>query len=177
MDITSAYLKINRAFEKVEKAIAVAIITAIVIIVFAATISRYLVGEPIFGADRLATYLMVWLGFIGFQIATSKLRHIEVESVKARVKPKVRFIMNIITSFLAAGFLIALFWFSFDYMLMSKEMEDTDVVLNIPLWWIILILPLSFFISAIRYFFSAFLWMDVLMEKRKEEDIVQKQLL
>ncbi len=177
MYITNAYLKINRAFEKFEKAVAIAIITAIVIIVFAGTVSRYIMDEPIFGIDRLATYLMVWLGFIGFQIATSKLRHIEVESVKARVKPNIRYIMNIVTSFLAAAFLFILSYLAFDYMQMSREMEDKDIVLNIPIWWIILILPLSFAISGIRYFFSMFLWLDVLKGRRMEEEIVQKQVL
>lgn len=177
MTITNSYIKINNAFEMIEKAIAVIIITAIVLIVFAGTVSRYVMDEPIFGADRLATYLMVWLGFIGFQIATSKLRHIEVESIKARVKPELRYLMNVVSSFLAFGFLLILFWLALDYMLLSREMQDVDIVLEIPIWWIILILPLSFFISAIRYFFSAFLWIDVIKGKREESEIVQKQLL
>jgi C4-dicarboxylate transporter, DctQ subunit len=177
MSLTEAYLRANRIFEKIEKGVAVFIISSIVLIVFAATLSRYLFSEPIFGADRLATYLMVWLGFIGFQIATSKLRHIEVEFMKARVKPKIRYLMNIVTSLLATLFLSVLFWLSFTYMNMSREMGDKDIVLNIPIWWIILILPLSFLTSAIRYFFSAFLWLDIAKGRRKEEDIAQKQLM
>jgi TRAP-type C4-dicarboxylate transport system permease small subunit len=177
MRLTGAYLKANRAFEKIEKAVAVVIISLIVLIVFAATLSRYLFSEPIFGADRLATYMMVWLGFIGFQIATSKLRHIEVEFLKARVKPDLKYLMNIITSLLATVFLFTLFWLSFTYMNMSREMGDKDIVLNIPIWWIILILPLSFLISAIRYFFAVFLWLDIAKGRRKEEDIAQKQLM
>jgi C4-dicarboxylate transporter, DctQ subunit len=177
MIITNSYIKINRAFEKFEKAVAIIIITAIVLIVFTGTVSRYIMNEPIFGTDRLATYLMVWLGFIGFQIATSKLRHIEVEFMKSRVSDRIKYIMNIITSFLAAVFLFILAYLAFDYMMMSMEMDDRDIVLNIPIWWIILILPLSFIISGIRYFFTIFLWLDVLKGRRMEEEIVQKQVL
>jgi C4-dicarboxylate transporter, DctQ subunit len=177
MIITNAYIKVNKAFEKFEKYFAVLVITAIVLIVFAGTVARYVLKEPLFGADRLATYLMVWLGFIGFQIASSKLRHIEIEVLKARVKEHFRYLMNIITCFLAAVFLVILFVLSFEYMEHSREMGDVDVVLNIPIWIIILILPLSFIISAIRYFFSAFLWIDVLKGRRQESEIVKKQLL
>jgi C4-dicarboxylate transporter, DctQ subunit len=177
MSITTTYLNINKAFEKLEKAVAVTIITAIVLIVFAGTVARYAFHEPLFGADRLATYLMVWLGFIGFQIATSKLRHIEIEFLKARVKPELRWLMSSITCFLAAGFLVAVFVLSWEYMLLSRDMGDEDIVLAIPLWWIILIIPVSFIISAIRYFFSGLLWIDVMKGRRKEEEIFKKQLL
>ncbi|MDQ3189990.1 MAG: TRAP transporter small permease subunit [Bacteroidota bacterium] len=177
MSLTGYYLKANAKFEVLEKYLAVLIITAIVLIVFAGTLSRYALKEPLFGVDRLATYLMVWLGFIGFQIATSKLRHIEIEFIKAKVKPHVKYLMNIASCLIASVFLFIICYFSFEYMMISREMNDTDIVLNIPIWWIILIIPLSFFLSAIRYGFSALLWFDVFKGKRQEEEIVQKKMI
>jgi C4-dicarboxylate transporter DctQ subunit len=177
MRITSHYLKINSKVEIVEKYFAVAIITAIVIIVFSGTIARYFFKDPLFGADRLATYLMVWLGFIGFQIATSKLRHIEIEFLKSRVSPGVKYIMSLITALFAAVFLFISTVLAYQYMELSREMGDKDVVLDIPIWWIILIIPLSFFISALRYTFTIMLWYDVFKGRRNEDDIVKKQLL
>lgn len=177
MSITGAYLKINSKVEVVEKYIAVFIISAIVLIVFSGTVARYIFKEPLFGADRLATYLMVWLGFIGFQIATSKLRHIEIEFLKAKVKAKVKYRMNIVTSLLAAVFLFIISVLSYEYMELSRELGDLDLVLNIPIWWIILVMPISFVLSAIRYTFSSLLWYDVYKGSRKEEEIVQKHLL
>jgi C4-dicarboxylate transporter, DctQ subunit len=175
--ITDFYLKINSFADKVEKLIAVVFISAIVIIVFSGTIARYLFENPLFGADRLATYLMVWLGFLGFQMAVSKMRHIEIEAVKSKMKPKVKYLMSMFTSLLAAAFLLIFFSLSLDFMNASKELGDKDIVLEIPLWIIILIIPVSFGVSAIRYFFTFFLWLDVYRGKRKEEEFVQKQLL
>jgi TRAP-type transport system small permease protein len=177
MSITDIYLKANRTFEKFEKAVAVLIITSIVIIVFAGTVARYIFKEPIFGSDRLATYLMVWLGFIGFSIATSKLRHIEIEFLKAKVKANLRYLLNIISSLLASLFLIIMVIISLGYIKESKELGDVDIALNIPLWIIISIIPITFVISAIRFFFSAFLWLDVLKGKRLESEFIQKQLV
>ncbi len=175
--ITTAYLSLNRHLEQIEKFISVIIISAIVLIVFTGTIARYFFDAPIFGADRLATYLMVWLGFIGFQIAVSKMRHIEIEVVKSRVSEKMRYTMNIITSLIASAFLFTFFYFAWIYMSESRILDDRDIVLDIPFWWIILIIPISFFLSALRYIFNALLWYDVLKGKRKQEDIVKKQLL
>lgn len=177
MSITGQYLKINSKVEVVEKYVAVAIITCIVIIVFSGTVARYVFKEPLFGADRLATYMMVWLGFIGFQIATSKQRHVEIEFIKTKVKPGVKYLMNIITCILASIFLFIIAVLSYEYMEMSREMADTDIVLNIPIWWIILIVPVSFLFSGIRYAFSSLLWYDVLKGRRTEDEIVKKQLL
>ena len=176
MVLTDIYLKANALFEKLEKLVAILLISAIVIIVFANTVARYLLNDPIFGADRLATYMMVWLGLIGFQIATSKLRHIEIEFLKARVSQSTKCLMNMATSILSAAFLGILFWISFDYLNASIELGDKDIVLKIPLWHIILILPISFGISAIRYFFSIFLWFDAFRGKRQEEEFVKKKL-
>jgi len=177
MRFTDAYLKINRVVEQVEKWLAIALISLIVIIVFSGTVARYIFNEPLYGADRLATYLMVWLGFIGFQIATSKLRHIEVEFLKARVSAHVKYKMNMATSFLASVFLVIFAIIGFKYVGRSIELADVDLVLSIPLWIIILIIPISFTISALRFFCSIFLWLDVFKGIRKEEEIIKKQIL
>ncbi|PCJ80304.1 MAG: hypothetical protein COA57_15055 [Flavobacteriales bacterium] len=177
MTLTDIYLKINGLFEKLEKAVAILLISAIVLIVFASTVARYLFNEPIFGADRLATYMMVWLGLIGFQIASSKLRHIDIEFLKARVNQSTKCLMNMATSLLSAVFLGILFWISLDYLQASIELNDKDIVFEIPLWYIILILPISFGISAVRYFFAIFLWLDAFRGKRQEEEFVKQKLL
>lgn len=177
MIITNFYLKINKPIDLAEKIISVLIITAIVIIVFSGTIARYIFDNPIFGADRLATYLMVWLGFMGFQIAASKLRHIEIEAVKSKMRPSIRYLMNIVSSITGSVLLFIFFKLSLEFMFESKNLDDTDIILGIPIWWIILIMPLSFGLTALRFLFAAFLWWDVYKGQRKEEDIVKKELL
>ncbi len=177
MLLTSLYLKFNHLFEKLEKVIAVTLISFIVIIVFAGTVMRYVFNNPLEGVDRSATYAMIWLGFIGFQIATSKLRHIEVEFVKARVSETVKNWMSVLSNILAALFFLVLTNISWEYIVLSQELGDVDLVLKIPMWNIILILPISFGISAIRFLFNALLWVDVINGKRKEEEFYEKKLL
>lgn len=177
MKITTWYLKINGWFEKLEKVISVAIILSIVLVVFAGTVSRYVFNVPLYGVDRLGTYLMIWLGFIGFQIATSKIRHIEVEFVKSKVSERVKYIMNMFINLVAAIVIFIFAMLSYKYSILSMQFNDKDPVLEIPMWWVIMIIPISFIISSVRFFFTIFLWLDVLQGKRKETDIVKKQIL
>lgn len=177
MKITTWYLKLNGWFEKLEKIISVTIILGIVIVVFAGTVSRYVFNFPLYGVDRLGTYLMIWLGFIGFQIATSKIRHIEVEFVKSKVSERVKYIMNMFINLMAAVVIFIFALFSYKYTTISMEYNDKDPVLGIPMWWVIMIIPISFIISSVRFFFTIFLWLDVLLGKRVETDIVKKQIL
>jgi TRAP-type C4-dicarboxylate transport system permease small subunit len=177
MKITTWYLKLNGWFEKLEKVISVAIILGIVLVVFAGTISRYLLNTPLYGVDRLGTYLMIWLGFIGFQIATSKIRHIEVEFVKSKVSERVKYMMNMFINLMAAVVIFIFAMLSYKYTTISMELQDKDQVLGIPMWWVIMIIPISFVISSVRFFFTIFLWLDVLQGKRKETDIVKKEIL
>lgn len=175
--LTSAYLSFNHYLEKIEKFFSVLFISSIVLIVFVGTVSRYFLEEAVFGADRLATYLMVWLGFIGFQIAVSKMRHIEIEAVKSKLRERTKHLLSVISSFISAVFLFFFSFIAWQYLNESRLLADTDIVLGIPYWWIILIIPLSFFISAVRCIFNAMLWMDVYKGRRKQDDIVKKQLL
>jgi C4-dicarboxylate transporter DctQ subunit len=176
--ITSAYLKANKYIDKLEKLIAVLFISAIVVIIFYATIARYIFNDPPYWAERVATYLMIWLGFIGFSIASSKMRHIELEFIKAKVSEKMKCIMNVIGFLAGAVILFTFFRLSLEFMNESKNLGDVDFLLqDTPIWIIILILPITFLLSAIRFIFSSFLWVDVFQGKRKESDIVTKQLL
>lgn len=177
MKITTWYLKLNGWFEKLEKVISVAIILSIVLVVFAGTVSRYIFNVPLYGVDRLGTYLMIWLGFIGFQIATSKIRHIEVEFVKSKVSERVKCMMNMFINLVAAIVIFIFAMLSYKYTTVSMELNDKDPVLGIPMWWVIMIIPISFIISSVRFIFTIFLWLDVLQGKRKETDIVKKQIL
>lgn len=177
MKITTWYLKLNGWFEKLEKVISVAIILSIVLVVFAGTVSRYIFNVPLYGVDRLGTYLMIWLGFIGFQIATSKIRHIEVEFVKSKVSERVKCMMNMFINLVAAIVIFIFAMLSYKYTTLSMEFNDKDPLLGIPMWWVIMIIPISFIISSVRFIFTIFLWLDVLQGKRKETDIVKKQIL
>lgn len=177
MRLTDIYLKVNSWIGYVEKAVAVVLISGIVVVVFAGTFWRYVLNDPLFGADRLATYAMIWLGFLGFQIATAQMRHIEVEFVKARVSPKVKAALNIVACLLAAVFLAVFARYGYEYMLQSRELDDRDLVLDIPLWYVLAIIPLSFALSALRFFLGIFLWLDVLLGRRQEKDFVTKSLL
>lgn len=177
MTITDHYLNLNKVVEKAEKFIAVLIISAIVLIIFFGTLARYIFESPLYWSEPVATYLMVWLGFLGFQIATSKLRHIEIEFLKAKVNEKTKYKMNIATSLIASVFLFFFFYLSYEYVMASKEMGDLVKAFEFPMWIVLLILPISFLLSAIRFAFAALLWLDVLKGKRKESDIVVKQLL
>lgn len=177
MKLTDAYIKVNAVLERIEKVVVVFLMLAIVLVVFIGTLSRYVWNEPIFGIDRLGTYLMVWLGFIGFQIATSKIRHIEVEFIKARLKPSAKYLLNIIGSIVASGVLIIFGILSYQYTKISFEFKDMDTVIHLPMWLIISIIPFSFFISSVRFLFIALLWHDVRTGRRAETDIVKKQLI
>jgi len=174
---TDSYFIINRRVEKVEKFIAVLIISLIVLIIFSATVSRYLFNASLFGAERISTYLMIWLGFLGFQIATSRMRHIEVGFITQKVNPRTRYILNFISELVSSMICLIFSVLSISFLLQSLELGDKDIVLEIPIWIIILILPLSFFLSAVRFFISSFLWIDVLKGLRKEEEFVKKEFL
>ncbi|MCX7743854.1 MAG: TRAP transporter small permease [Flavobacteriales bacterium] len=177
MKITTWYLKLNGWFERLEKVISVVIILSIVLVVFAGTVSRYAFNLPLYGVDRLGTYLMIWLGFIGFQIATSKIRHIEVEFVKSKVSIRTKCMMNMFINFIAAIVIFIFALLSYKYTILSMEFNDKDPVLGIPMWWVIMIIPISFVISSVRFLFTIFLWLDVLQGKRLETDFVNKQIL
>ncbi len=175
--MTQRYLRLQAALYRVEKLVAALLMLLISGVVLAGVFSRYLLQEPFFGTDRLATYLFVVLTFWGIQMASAYQEHITVGVVRHRLSPFWSAIFSAVASLFTAGFLGYLAWASYGFVRFLYEGGEKDIVLELPLWMVYSFFVLAAGVSAVRYFIGTFLWVAVARGKLLPEAFQKKVLV
>jgi TRAP-type C4-dicarboxylate transport system permease small subunit len=177
MSFLPTYQRLQARLYAAEKVAAALLMLAISGVVLAGVFSRYLLKEPFYGTDRLATYLFVVLSFWGIQMASGYYEHITVGVVRAWVKPFWGAILSALASLASAVFLGYLAWAAYRFVLFLYEGQEKDLVLNLPLWIVYSFFVLSALISAIRYGVGCYLWIEVARGRLLPEAFQRKALV
>ncbi len=172
-----AYLSLQAYLHSFEKAFAALLLLAIAGVVLAGTVSRYVLAEPWFGMDRLATYLFMILCFWSIQLASSYYEHIQIEVVATWLRGRSRALLSAGAYLISALFLGFLTAWSYRYMRLSAEQQEIDLVLGIPLWWAYAFFVLAMGVSALRYLLGVALWLKVWQGSLSPEAFQRKVLL
>lgn len=133
--------------EKIDKVIAtvlIVILTVMVLSVVWQVVSRYLLVNPSAYTDELARYLMIWLGVLGAAYVSGKNMHLAIDLLPNKLKgaSKARlliFIDLMIILFAVSVMLIG----GLRLVYLTYILDQTSASLQIPLWFIYSILPIS----------------------------------
>ncbi|MCX7605755.1 MAG: TRAP transporter small permease subunit [Bacteroidia bacterium] len=160
-----------------ERGIAAVLMLSISGVVLGGVFSRYLLKDPFYGTDRLATYLFVILSFWGIQMASGYYEHISVSVVKNWVGPLWNAIFSAIASFLSALFLFYLSWAAYGFVRFLYDNQEVDLVLRLPLWTVYSFFVMAACISAFRYMIGVYLWIEVARGRLRPEAFQRKSLV
>lgn len=135
--------------------VAVCVLALIVMIVLSQVFSRYALGLPLIWAEELATYLLIWLGFIAAAVAYKLQRHITIQTFGSLLPPALSRVMLAAVHIVVAAVLVVII--TYIPSAMRTEAMQTSVGLPIPigLHWFFsvptLIACLSMLITAVFY--------------------------
>lgn len=141
---------------KIERFLAsvlIAILTSFVIIDVGA---REIFRTGIPWAQKGAVYLMIWAGFLGAVLMTQKVEHLRPEVAEKLWKGKARQFYLRFHNLLVFLFTAAMTYYSYLYMLESREFGDRNVIIDMPMWVLQAIIPYSFLSMSLRYFYFIF---------------------
>lgn len=158
---TDRYLRMQGILYKIEQLGATLLMLAISGIVLAGVFSRYLLAEPFYGTDRLATYVFVILSFWGIQMASGYYEHITVGAVRQWMGTKVGAYLSALASLLTALFLGYLAWMGYGFVRFLYDSQEKDIVLGIPMWGVYVFFIAAAILSAFRYMVGVYLWIEV----------------
>jgi len=157
--IISWIKKTDERVYRIEQTTVWIMLSVMVLLVFFDFLLRETIRESIHGAQKLALYLMIWVGFIGASLATKEKKHLKMDLLEKILSPHIsqRFKQAIL---LLTGF-CALFLtkVGYDYVLLTYSYHDPPLVYNIPEWTVQAVIPLSLLVISMRYlgqFFAAF---------------------
>ncbi|MEN3040957.1 MAG: TRAP transporter small permease subunit [Bacteroidia bacterium] len=177
MRFIRVYQRIQDRIHIGEKVIATLLMLSISAVVLAGVFSRYILAEPFYGTDRLATYLFVVLSFWGIQMASGYYEHITVGVLRHWLSPFWQAVLSALGSLVSAAFLGYLGWAAYGFIRFLYENGERDLVLDIPLWGVYSFFVLAAFISMIRYFVGAYFWIEVARGRIEPDSFQRKSIV
>lgn len=121
---------------------AVLLLVLMVVVVSLGVFFRYVVNAALVWYDEFASYLLVWLTFLGAVVASHRRRHIAFELLQYRLAPSTWRVVDCVSELCVLGFQGVLLWYG--WLLTRKMGDETAVSLEwVKMGWVYSVLPLS----------------------------------
>lgn len=144
-------LKANRIIVRIEQAILAGSILAMSLILIANVIGRLLFHHGINAAEETGQNLIIFVTFIGLSYCATTGKHINMLAIFDIMPLQIQKGTALLISGLTAATMIVLTVIGFQYVTIMKAIGKVSVNLQIPMYWIVLIVTLGFLFAAIQY--------------------------
>jgi TRAP-type C4-dicarboxylate transport system permease small subunit len=127
------------------------VIVAMMILVTAAVVARRLFGYPLVFSDEYSAYLMVFCVFVGGAYTLQQDAHVRVDIVAIRLKPRVRILFRIITSFCSLIYGAVLTWQTTNLVIYYAQIgHKASSIMETPTWIPAIAVPVGMFILTLQ---------------------------
>lgn len=137
-------------------AVAIACLAIMAAVVLADVIGRELVGQGIEGAQKLAVYAFVYAGFLGLPLTTAQGDHLRprlFDALSARhLSPAALARMQHLPAALLS---FGMAWTGISFVAESIGFNERSPSLDIPVWWVQMVVPWAFASSGLRHLIFA----------------------
>lgn len=146
--------KINKIYavcSKGQRALMAVILSAITIMVFAATVGRYtnLFQIPI--AEEFSRYAVIWMAFIGIGIAGRENKHFNVPAIIDLLPARGRQVIFVFHILLMTAVTFFLIKYGFAIVQSAMKMNQISSMLQIPMWVMYITLPIGSILNWLGY--------------------------
>ncbi len=123
------------------EAIGVALLTAMVIVVFAAVFMRYVMGDPLAWSDEAARFMLIWSAFLGAALGVRRGSHYGILLILKRFPPALHRLALFLIAAGMAVFMFILVRIGVNLMIMANV--QTSPSLELKMSWIYAAIPVS----------------------------------
>ena len=159
---------LNRWIENTESAILVVVLFFMVIFAFLQVVLRNVFDEGILWGDILLRHLVLWVGFLGASLATREKKHINIDLFSRFLSDKGKLISQLVTNLFSVWicFVLAKAGWTF---IQDEKMMGTTIFSDVPAWYFQSIIPLGFFLMALRFLMQSFENIGSLLKKGEDK--------
>ncbi len=112
-------------FHKGEAVLAMLLLAAIVLLVFAAGVMRWF-GHPLVWSVDVAQLLFVWVAFLGADMALRKRAHIGIDYLVKRLPNSTRAVLDLVLGVLVLAFLVTMTVMGYRLTMLNLERQFGD---------------------------------------------------
>lgn len=140
----------KKSLDKILGAGLVTLMTIMVIAVLWQVFSRYVMQSPSSVTEELARYLLIWIGILGAAYAAGQQDHLAINLLEEKLnkenKKRLRIIIDVLIIFFCVTVLII---GGGNLVYVNYELGQSSAALEIPLYIVYLVVPLSGFLVII----------------------------
>ena len=126
------------------RAVAMAAVLGMVLLVVADVVMRGLFNSPIQGTLELMTYwFMVVISFLGMWLAQVKREHITVTMITDRLRGPAKMVFRVFSAILTVAFLAALGWYGLEAALINMARGEYTGAFRVPIWPMRFLVPIG----------------------------------
>ena len=118
-------------------------------------VGRFIFGSSIQATEEVNRILIILITFAGISYAARHGRHIRMTAFFDMMPPKARKALMIVIALVTAGFMFALCWYSWGYMMTQMSRGRVLSSLQIPVWITLVWVPVGFFMTGLQYLLTA----------------------
>lgn len=125
-----------------------------IVVIMLGVIFRYVIVNPLQWSEELARFLLIWIGFLGMNMATRQGQHLGIDSLLAKLPRKMMLVLDVIGSVFILFFLVFLIAKALP---MTMNTMVTAVSMNFSMFWIYLSLPVGAVLTLLQVVFNVIL--------------------
>ncbi|HVN48444.1 MAG TPA: TRAP transporter small permease [Bacteroidota bacterium] len=149
--------RIDQMIDSIVSWFVVGVLGLMIVMAFAQVVLRNIFHSNIEWGDIFLRHLVLWVGFFGAIIATGERRHLKIEFVSKLVPKKIHKAFLILTNIFAA--IICYFLMQAAIAFVQSEIETGEIlILNLPTWYFILVIPIGYAVIAFRFLVHSVVW-------------------
>lgn len=148
IDLARTFLKVVSKAERTITLVAFAVMTLVII---ADVFSRKLTGVGIAGAPRIGVFAMIATAFVSFGLASDARRHLRPKFADGWLPDKWDGLLTRMQELLTAAFCLIFAVIAVGVVAETRELGEATRMLRIPVWPMQALIPLVFFIAAVRH--------------------------
>lgn len=134
----------------VEKALASALLAAIVLLIFGNVFMRYVLNASLSWGEELTLWLFVWFVWLGVSYAFHTGDHVRITILRDVLNERARLYADVVIALLVLGFLGVLTFECIKLIMMPFVASQKSVVLGLPIPILYASAPVGAAMSAIR---------------------------
>jgi TRAP-type C4-dicarboxylate transport system permease small subunit len=162
--IARTLARVSGFFRRLEDAVLVALLSAMILIGGAQIVMRNFVGEALGGADETQRLIVLWLAILGAVAASRDRKQLRIDLVSRYLRGPLRLLLEAFADLLTAAVAGLIAWHALAFVRESMAFGD-QLVGGIPAWVVQAVIPLGFALIALRHLADGLL---ALIGRRRE---------
>jgi TRAP-type C4-dicarboxylate transport system permease small subunit len=139
---------LERLFVRLNRWLLVALLAAMVVIVFANVVMRYLLGTSVIWSEEVARHLMIWMTFVGSGLALRTGAQLGIDTLHGALPPNAARALRLALAATMLLLFVVLAWYGVDYALRTRF--QTSAALGVSMMYVYIGMPVGCALMAIH---------------------------